>query len=414
LAAGVLFPTGVAVDAVNNLWIADSSNSRFGEWTTGQGFTSPVVTIGSEVTGLAVDGSGNVWVATPTSLEECSACGTKLSAAVVVSGAFENPQNTATGLAVDSFGNVFAADIGANSVWECPVCAPGGSLVTIATPTSPRDVSVDGLGNIFVANGTLLEWSSQTQGLTTLYTPPDSGNSATAVAITDTAGDIFLANYVMPGFEYPTIVELPYAFVGPLSLTEPVTARTDSLLPVLPSTTSLTGVFAPTSDQNWLTIGPITNGVINFSFTATTSARVAHITVLGQSITVTQSAPVSVPNVVAETQAAATTVITGAGLFLGTVTMASSGRVALGSVISESPAVGTSVVLGSEVNLVVSSGISIWNPSAVPQNPLYTSNPVTLANAPQWSRWKRVDNGGCQGARTEIRRRNAPSGGPAE
>ena len=65
---------------------------------------------------------------------------------------------------------------------------------------------------------------------------------------------------------------------------------------------------------------------------------------------------VSVPNVVGDTQAAATTAITGAGLTLGAVTMQSSGTVSAGSVISESPAADTSVASGSSVALVVSSG----------------------------------------------------------
>src|SRR5208282_1392570 len=65
---------------------------------------------------------------------------------------------------------------------------------------------------------------------------------------------------------------------------------------------------------------------------------------------------VSVPNVVGDTQAAATTAITGAGLALGTVTMASSATVAAGDVISQSPVAGTSVARGSAVNLTVSSG----------------------------------------------------------
>ncbi|TLY57089.1 MAG: PASTA domain-containing protein, partial [Gammaproteobacteria bacterium] len=52
---------------------------------------------------------------------------------------------------------------------------------------------------------------------------------------------------------------------------------------------------------------------------------------------------VPVPNVVGQTQAAATSAITSAGLTAGTVTMQSSTTVASGNVISESPAAGTSV-----------------------------------------------------------------------
>ena len=65
---------------------------------------------------------------------------------------------------------------------------------------------------------------------------------------------------------------------------------------------------------------------------------------------------VAVPNVVGQTQAAATTAITGAGLVLGTVTQQSSSTVASGEIISESPAAGTHVASGSAVNLVVSTG----------------------------------------------------------
>src|SRR5438105_185043 len=75
---------------------------------------------------------------------------------------------------------------------------------------------------------------------------------------------------------------------------------------------------------------------------------------------------VPVPNVVGQTQAAATSAITSAGLTRGTVTQQSSTTVASGSVISQSPAAGTSVAKGSAVNLVVSSGAPAPTPVAVP------------------------------------------------
>jgi beta-lactam-binding protein with PASTA domain len=66
--------------------------------------------------------------------------------------------------------------------------------------------------------------------------------------------------------------------------------------------------------------------------------------------------PATVPNVVGQTQSAATTAITGAGLVVGTVTQQPSSTVPAGRVISQSPTGGTSVAAGSAVNLVVSSG----------------------------------------------------------
>jgi hypothetical protein len=68
------------------------------------------------------------------------------------------------------------------------------------------------------------------------------------------------------------------------------------------------------------------------------------------------SGNVSDPNVVGQTQAAATTAITGAGLSLGTVTTQASTTIATGVVISQSPAASTSLAKGSAVSLVVSSG----------------------------------------------------------
>ncbi len=67
-------------------------------------------------------------------------------------------------------------------------------------------------------------------------------------------------------------------------------------------------------------------------------------------------ANVIVPNVVNQTQAAATTAITGAGLAVGTVTQNSSPTVPAGSVISQNPAAGASVAPGSAVALDVSTG----------------------------------------------------------
>ena len=67
-------------------------------------------------------------------------------------------------------------------------------------------------------------------------------------------------------------------------------------------------------------------------------------------------ADVSVPNVVGDTQAAATSAISGTGLTVGTVSQTSSTSVANGSVVSQTPAGGASAAKGASVALVVSSG----------------------------------------------------------
>ena len=61
---------------------------------------------------------------------------------------------------------------------------------------------------------------------------------------------------------------------------------------MLPATANLLGPFAPGSDQSWLTITGATNGVVNFAFTANIGvSRTGNITVLGQTVPVTQGAP---------------------------------------------------------------------------------------------------------------------------
>jgi uncharacterized repeat protein (TIGR01451 family) len=150
---------------------------------------------------------------------------------------------------------------------------------------------VDGSGNVYIAdtgNNAIKEWSASTQQVTTLVST--GGGYPGGVAV-DGSGNVYLSDHVTGAVE-----EMPFAFAGPANFTESASAGWDTLLPVLPSTASLAGIFTPASDQSWLTIGSIANGVVNFSFTANTSrsARTAHITVLGQQITVTQSTSAAV------------------------------------------------------------------------------------------------------------------------
>ncbi len=74
---------------------------------------------------------------------------------------------------------------------------------------------------------------------------------------------------------------------------------------------------------------------------------------------------VTVPNVVDQTQAAATNAIVGAGLSVGIISNALDGIVPAGSVISQNPAAATSAPIGSPVDLVVSLGATVPQASEV-------------------------------------------------
>ncbi|MBW7865663.1 MAG: PASTA domain-containing protein, partial [Candidatus Hydrogenedentes bacterium] len=80
---------------------------------------------------------------------------------------------------------------------------------------------------------------------------------------------------------------------------------------------------------------------------------------LGSTVTLTVSSgpcTIAVPNVVGQTQAAATAALTGAGLTAGAVTNQCSNTVAAGRVISQTPAAGAVIVPGTAVALTVSTG----------------------------------------------------------
>ena len=88
---------------------------------------------------------------------------------------------------------------------------------------------------------------------------------------------------------------------------------------------------------------------------------------------------VAVPDVTGQTQTAATTAITGAGLALGTVTQEYSLTVPAGSVISQSPTAGTQVLPGAAVSLVVSRGSQGGDRIPVPDVVGQTESAATAA-----------------------------------
>ena len=272
-ANGLNNPQGVALDGAGNLYITDSG--KVFKWTAS---TQAVTTLASGLAtplGVAVDGGGNVFVA--LTYGQSIAKLTNPTPTTVVSGLLYP-----SGLALDVAGNIYlSANNETLQEWN------GTTLTTPVTGVYAfGGVAVDGSGNLYAADSytnSIEKWSPSTQQ----FTAVTAGlGSPTGVAV-DSAGNVYFADT-----GNNSVSKVTFAFVASGGLTEPNTAGADSLPPVVPASTSLSGIFAPTSDQSWLTIGNVAGGVVNFSFTANPShtARVAHITVLGTQITVTQSA----------------------------------------------------------------------------------------------------------------------------
>ena len=144
---------------------------------------------------------------------------------------------------------------------------------------------MDAAGNVYIADtgdNAIKEWNASTQTVSTLASSGLSGPRGVAV---DAAGNVYVADTGNHAIE-----EIPRAFVSAAAIREGAAAGSDALPPVLPAGARLAGVFAPASDQSWLTIGSVAGGVVNFSFTGDTgAARTAHITLLGRQVPVTQA-----------------------------------------------------------------------------------------------------------------------------
>ena len=274
-------PAAVAVDGFGNVYIADSGNHAIEEFTAPGQQLNTLVSGLSNPSGVAVDGQGNVYFSDTSNnaIEEWNAASQQVT--TLVGSGLNNP----TGVAVDTQGNVYFADSGNNSIKQW---ASSNGLVTPLVSSglnNPTSVAVDGQGNVYFAdtgNNAIKQWNAASQQVTALVSTGLSNPMGVAV---DGQGNIYVADSNHNAIERLTPI---YLALSATSLTEPATAGTDSITAqVLPASIPLTA----TSDQPWLTVSGINSGVIGLSFPANTTGAnlTAHVSVLGQPVTVTQS-----------------------------------------------------------------------------------------------------------------------------
>jgi sugar lactone lactonase YvrE len=338
LVSGLNKPRSVAVDSFGNIYFADTGNNAIKEWTAANNSVTSLVTGLNGPSGVAVDSSGVVYYSDTgnNTVRAWNPVGGTITA--LVSAGLSNPM----GVGVNAGGDVYIADHGnsflkkwtaanqstsvspqmldgPNPAFPCGVAvdAAGFQYTTDVNseeyppfnnqPSESREwnfptntgingnlttnfsnIGVDPSGNELIADtGTrvITRWTTVSNDFPAFNTLISGLGSPSGVAV-DTAGDLFFADN-----SANTIRELPRAFVDPSPKLEDSGAGTDSLSEIVPATANLLPPFAPTTDASWLTISGITNDVISFSFAAATTplSRTAHITVLGQTISVTQA-----------------------------------------------------------------------------------------------------------------------------
>ena len=197
-ASGLFEPTGVAVDAGGNVFIADLGNNRVVEVPAGGG---PQFTVGSGLAGpfgVAVDGAGDVFIADSGNSRVVEVTPSGVQTTVPASGL-----NSPYGVAVDGAGDVLIADSGNSRVVKVP--AGGGAQTTVGSGLiSPYGVAVDGAGDVFIANWAYFQVVEVPAGGGPQTTVPASGLNYPYFVAADAAGNVFISNV-----GNNTVVEVP-------------------------------------------------------------------------------------------------------------------------------------------------------------------------------------------------------------
>jgi DNA-binding beta-propeller fold protein YncE len=158
------YPTGVAVDASGNVYVADQGNCRIQKFTSDGAYVTQWGTLGSGdgqfryPYGVAVDASGNVCVADYVNhrIQKFTSSGSYLTQWGTL-GSGDGQFNLPSGVAVDGGGNVYVADY-----YNHRIQAFTGSGVYITQWGTlgsgngqfryPHSVAVDASGNVYVAD----------------------------------------------------------------------------------------------------------------------------------------------------------------------------------------------------------------------------------------------------------------------
>lgn len=272
-------PYSVAVDGMGNVYIDDTFNSAIKEWSVTNGAVNTLVSGLGLPFGVAVDSAGNVFFDDTynDALKEWSVTSHLVSQLVYTTYLLT------FGVAVDNAANVYFSD-GEVEEWSKGNTTPVGSSFSAS-----RSVAVDGAGNVYAIypDGTVQKWSAASNTINNV-TFTNEMVSPWGVTV-DSAGNLYLAD---PNAQ--VVDELPHAYLVPTARWETLDAGTDALPPVIPTPLTFPTPFTPsfpwsdTNNPSWLTITGTSNGVVNFSFTASTTNRTGNIILLGQSIPVIQ------------------------------------------------------------------------------------------------------------------------------
>ena len=201
LGGGFFEPEGVTIDGSGNVYVGDPGLGTVYEMPPGCTTASGCGPVGlgggfSSPIGVAVDGSGNVYVgdAGNSAVYKMPTGCASSNCVTTLGGGFNGP----TGVAVDENGNVYVADTNNNAVKEIPVGCASSSCVTMLGGgfDSPHGVAVDGSGNVYVGDTNNKAVKEMPPGCasSSCVTTLEGGFSAPAGIAVDGSGNVYIAN----------------------------------------------------------------------------------------------------------------------------------------------------------------------------------------------------------------------------
>ena len=341
-AAGLGYPIGVAVDAAGDVFIADSNNSRVVELQRSQ---APSLTFASTNVGSTSTDSPQSITAQNIGNQALNA----VAPGLVVTGP-DFVQVPGTGTPADCTAS-FALAPGAscNLSLSFQPQSPGSLTSTVVFSDNALNTSPSATQSIALAGMATGVVVAPVVGLTqAAATSAINGVGLTVTTSSAPSSTVPIGNVISESPSAGTTVGVGSAVNLVISTGVAVPNVVGQSQATATSAINGAGLTVTTSSASSSTV-PIGN-VISESPVAGTAVNG------GSAVNLVISTGVTVPNVVGQMQAAATSALNGAGLVLGTVTTASSSTVPSGSVISENPSAGTPVNGGSAVALVVSTG----------------------------------------------------------
>jgi sugar lactone lactonase YvrE len=151
-------PNGIAIDGSGKLYVADTGNNRVVEITAvgaGSAISTGGVTLSSPK-GIALDQSGDLFIADTTNnrIVEVASGGSAAVLTITVSSG-SSTLNTPIGLAVGVTGKLYIADSGNSRIVTVAAGSTTGVVASIlggVTLSAPKAVTVDRMGNVFIAD----------------------------------------------------------------------------------------------------------------------------------------------------------------------------------------------------------------------------------------------------------------------